>query len=78
MRFNESDKTAVQNLIKALKKGEYKVDGMEVLALAEVFKWVGKIARMIDEDLEPIKSATHLPGEPKVEIQPPPKKGKKT
>ena len=49
--FTKSDKEHCENLIRALKKGNFSLEGMEVLALADVFKWVSALSKRIDVDL---------------------------
>lgn len=50
--FDKKDQVQCENLIKVLKKAKYELDGMEVLALAKVLEWVGKLSVTIDEDIK--------------------------
>jgi hypothetical protein len=52
-KMTESDKIACDNLIKLLRKVKVELEGMEILATAQVYDWVGKISKDISEDLKP-------------------------
>jgi hypothetical protein len=46
---SKQDLFHVENLIKAIKKGTFSLDGLEVLAFAESFKWLGKLGLELQE-----------------------------
>jgi len=52
MKFTKQDLYQVENLIKALNKGSFTLEGVEVIAMAEVFKWVGKLSSSIKLEIE--------------------------
>lgn len=49
--YTKHDLIQSENLILALKKAKYELDGMEILAFAETMKWVGRLNAAIKEDL---------------------------
>jgi hypothetical protein len=51
MTFEKTDQVQVDNLIRALKKAKFEVEGLEVLALADVYRWVNHLKVKIDADL---------------------------
>jgi hypothetical protein len=57
MKFEKGDLTHCQNLVRALTKAKFEVEGLEVLALADVYKWVSNLQRTIEQELAapPIK-----------------------
>lgn len=52
MEFTKQDLAHIANLMKALGKGEFKLDGNEVLALGEVFRWVAKLHQSIAAEVQ--------------------------
>lgn len=78
MKFTPADLSHATNLITALKKAKFELEGLEVLALAEVMRWVGGLHKTIKEELEPPKpvGAAVVPTpapvieEPVAEVQP--------
>lgn len=50
-KFDKKDAVNCENLIKAIKKAKFELDGMEVLAMAEVFKWVGSLHARIQHEV---------------------------
>lgn len=50
--FDKRDLAHCDNLIRAIKKAKFELDGMEVLAFAEVMKWVNGLYGQIKADLE--------------------------
>jgi hypothetical protein len=55
-KFDRRDLIQCENLIKALKKAKFDLDGMEVLAFAEVMRWVNGIYNRIQADVVPAES----------------------
>lgn len=43
MEYNTQDLNHCDNLIKALKKGTFQLEGLEVIALAEAMRWLSKL-----------------------------------
>ena len=90
MEFTKHDLANSTNLMKALGKGEFKLDGNEVLALAEVFKWVGRLHQTIQFEVEASelkkkkeaeqaeKPLTELIVEPKSKLEESPKPNKES
>ena len=52
MDFTKVDLVHAENLIRALKKAKFDLDGMEVLAFAELFKWVNKLFYGIQKEVQ--------------------------
>lgn len=50
--FNQEDLAHADNLVRALKKGKYELEGMEVLALADAMRWLSRLTKVITIDLE--------------------------
>jgi len=71
--FNKQDKVMAENLARALKKGKFELEGMEVLALAQSMEWVGQLIRKIEQDLQPIPA----PSQPVAPVEEPVKKTRK-
>jgi hypothetical protein len=53
VKWTPYDKNQVTNLIIALKKAKFEMTGMEVVAFADVFKWVSFLHDHIEESLKP-------------------------
>jgi len=52
MQITQKDKSNAENLLRALNKARFNdIEGVEVLALADVFKWASGLVKRIDEDL---------------------------
>lgn len=51
MRFTKADLNPSRNMLKALGKGEWKLDGMEILSFAEMMKWFSSLQRAIEIEL---------------------------
>jgi hypothetical protein len=51
MKFSKNDLAPSRNMLKALGKGEWKLDGMEILAFAEMMKWFSIIQRTIESEV---------------------------
>jgi len=52
MKVNKADLIQVENLIKALRKAKFdSLEGMEVLAMAQMFEWSGGLLKRIQEEL---------------------------
>lgn len=52
MEFTKQDLTQCENLIKALKKGSFTLEGMEVLALAQAMSWIGQLQAIMKAQIE--------------------------
>lgn len=52
MEFTKQDISQIDNLIKALKKGTYTLEGLEVLALADCFKWTNRLLNIATEEVK--------------------------
>jgi len=48
MKFNKIDLNHSRNMLKVLGKGEWKLDGMEILAFAEMMKWFSSIQKTVE------------------------------
>lgn len=48
MKINKTDLAHSRNMLKVLGKGEWKLDGMEILAFAEMMKWFSSIQKAIE------------------------------
>ena len=53
MQFDKRDLAHCENLIKAVKKAKFELDGMEVLALSDVFKWLSGLYSRIQKEATP-------------------------
>ena len=51
MRFTKADLNPSRNMLKALGKGEWKLDGMEILSFADMMKWFSSLQRAIEIEL---------------------------
>lgn len=52
IEFTKADLNKVINVMAALKRGKYEVDGEEVLAFAQSFAWLSQLADKIKTQLE--------------------------
>lgn len=50
--FIKDDLAHSQNLIKALGKGKFELEGLEVLALSDAMRWLSKLSQAISQNLE--------------------------
>lgn len=57
MEFTKQDLIQCENLIRALKKGNFTLDGTEVLALSQALSWIGQLHAVMKAivDAPPIK-----------------------
>lgn len=69
MEFTKQDLLQAENLIKAINKGSFTLEGVEVLAMAQAMKWLGQLQAVIKMSLEPPQVAQ--PKEVKDPITPP-------
>lgn len=53
MKWTQYDKNQAVNLIVALKKAKFEMTGMEVVAFADVFRWVSGLHDYIEKELAP-------------------------
>lgn len=51
MKFNKTDLAHSRNMLKVLGKGEWKLEGMEILAFAEMMKWFANLQRTVEYEL---------------------------
>ena len=51
MKFNKIDLAHSRNMLKVLGKGKWKLDGMEILAFAEMMRWFSGIQKNIEMEL---------------------------
>lgn len=51
MKFNKTDLSHSRNMLKVLGKGEWKLDGMEILAMADMMRWFSQLQRTIEMQL---------------------------
>lgn len=58
--FEKKDLIHVQNLAKLLNKSKMELEGQEILAAGEVFRWVGMLAQKIQEYLQHQETQTKL------------------
>lgn len=52
MIWTQHDVNMVRNLITSLKNGKFELDGMEILAFAQMMGWVGKLQEKIETGLK--------------------------
>jgi len=53
MKVTNSDKIQIENLAKSLRRAKFNdVSGEEVLAMAQMFAWVGNMIQRIQKELE--------------------------
>lgn len=68
IEVTKGDLHKVINVMAALKRGKYEVDGEEVLALAQSFAWLSQFADKIKADLEqPLSTPIEMTCETKPE-----------
>jgi hypothetical protein len=72
MQFVRSDLNHVDNLVKTLKRAKLEVEGLEVLALADMIKWVAKLASDIKSELEQAENEPVPVEAPKTQAPTPP------
>jgi len=51
-KFEKRDVVQCENLIKAIKKAKFELDGMEVLAFADVMRWVNGLYNKIQAEVQ--------------------------
>lgn len=52
MNFTKQDLAQVENLVRLLKKAKFELEGLEVLAAADMFRWVSKLATEVPQDIK--------------------------
>lgn len=52
MNFSKVDLRQIDNLVKALKKGNFTLDGMEVLAMSDAMKWLNNLHLAVVEEIK--------------------------
>lgn len=65
MKFNKQDATHADNLIRALKKGQFNLEGMEILAFAEMMRWVSNLHQIIIKSAQELEPSSMVPKEVK-------------
>jgi len=56
VKFEKRDVVQCENLIRALKKAKFDLDGMEVLAFAEVMRWVNALYNRIQAESQLVEA----------------------
>jgi len=56
LEVTKSDLIRCENLVKAIKRGEFKLEGEEVMALSQAITWAANLHERIKEALEPKES----------------------
>lgn len=56
IEFTKGDLVKLTNIMGALKRGKYDLEGDEVLALAQSFAWISQLADRIKADLDAPKA----------------------
>jgi hypothetical protein len=51
VKFNTIDQSNCENLVRALKKGKFELEGLEIIAMADVFKWVTRLHATIQSEI---------------------------
>jgi outer membrane biosynthesis protein TonB len=74
MEFTKADRVQCDNLLTTLKKGEYKLNGMEALAFGNIIKFVCKVSDAIDASIKQAETEQALQG---AKVSEPPKEPKK-
>jgi hypothetical protein len=75
MQFTKTDLARLEQLLKALRRGKYDLEGEEVLAFAQCFHWAGALFDAMKESLAPKPPVVTAPP-PADKPQPKPKKPK--
>lgn len=57
MKFSKNDLSHSRNMLKALGKGEWKLDGMEVLAFADMMRWFASVQKAIEMEVSTDEAA---------------------
>ena len=50
--FTQHDATHSENLLKMLKRGKFELDGLEILAFAETYKWLANHSHKLKESVK--------------------------
>ncbi len=51
MKFTRNDLIQMKNLTKAISKGQWSLDGMEILAFSDMMRWVGGLQNKIETEI---------------------------
>lgn len=51
MNFNKTDLLHAQNLLRAIKKAQHTLDGLEAIALSEALRWLANLNKVIEDTL---------------------------
>lgn len=60
MKFDRKDMVHCENLVRTLKKGKFELNGMEVLAMSEMMKWVNYLYEGISADIKQVETPTQV------------------
>ena len=72
MQFTKTDLARLEQLLKALRRGKYELEGEEVLAFAQCFAWASTLHEAIKDSLTPkppVVSAPPPVEEPKLKTK---------
>ena len=51
MKFNRNDLTQMKNLTKAISKGKWELDGLEILAFSDMMRWIGGLQSKMEIEI---------------------------
>ena len=51
MKFDRKDLNHAKNMLKALGKGEWKLDGMEILAFNDMMRWFATLQQKMESEI---------------------------
>ena len=51
MKFTKQDLAPSRNMLKALGKGKWELEGMEIMAFAQMMNWFASIQKAIEQDV---------------------------
>jgi hypothetical protein len=57
MKLTKNDLVQMKNLTKAIAKGQWTLDGMEILAFSDMMRWVGGLQNRIEMELSAEEAA---------------------
>lgn len=64
IEFTKVDLARLENVIKAVKRGKYELEGEEILAFAQSFAWLSALFDKIQSDISQPKIAHESTNEP--------------
>lgn len=68
MKFTKNDLAPSRNLLKALGKGEWKLEGMEILAFADMMRWFAGLQKSIETELAAEEAAEKAKAEEQAKL----------